>query len=106
MRINFKSYSNYNLKLSLPKILQKVQYYGFFNKGFVSLPKKIERFTVLRSPHVDKKSREQFEIKVFSKSLDLAVDLGDIYKKQNLKFLLNFIKNSASGISVTIRYLI
>ena len=50
--------------------------------------------------------RMKAALKVFSKSLDLAVDLGDIYKKQNLKFLLNFIKNSASGISVTIRYLI
>jgi len=39
--------------------------------GPIPLPTKIERFCVLRSPHVDKKSRDQFEIRTFKRLLDI-----------------------------------
>jgi len=39
--------------------------------GPIPLPTKISRFTVLRSPHVDKKSREQFEIRIHKRLLDI-----------------------------------
>ena len=41
-------------------------------KGPIPLPTKIERFTVNRSPHVDKKSREQFEIRTYKRVLDIV----------------------------------
>jgi small subunit ribosomal protein S10 len=40
-------------------------------RGPVPLPNKIERFTVLRSPHIDKKSREQFELQTHKRLLDI-----------------------------------
>ena len=40
-------------------------------KGPIPLPTKIERYTVLRSPHVDKKSREQFEIRTHKRIIDI-----------------------------------
>jgi small subunit ribosomal protein S10 len=40
-------------------------------RGPIPLPNKIERFTVLRSPHIDKKSREQFELKTHKRLLDI-----------------------------------
>ena len=40
-------------------------------RGPIPLPTRIERFTVLRSPHVDKKSREQFEMRTHKRLLDI-----------------------------------
>jgi small subunit ribosomal protein S10 len=40
-------------------------------RGPIPLPTRIERFTVLRSPHIDKKSREQFEIRTHKRVLDI-----------------------------------
>jgi small subunit ribosomal protein S10 len=41
--------------------------------GVVSLPTKIKRFCVLRSPHIDKKSREHFEVRLYKRFLDLTI---------------------------------
>lgn len=42
-------------------------------KGVVSLPTKIKRFCVLRSPHVDKKSREHFEVRLYKRFIDVTI---------------------------------
>jgi small subunit ribosomal protein S10 len=42
-------------------------------KGVVSLPTKIKRFCVLRSPHVDKKSREHFEVRLYKTFIDVTI---------------------------------
>jgi len=42
-------------------------------KGVVSLPTKIKRFCVLRSPHIDKDSREHFEIRLYKRFIDLTI---------------------------------
>ena len=39
--------------------------------GIVALPTRIKRFCVLRSPHVDKKSREQFEVRLYKRFMDI-----------------------------------
>jgi ribosomal protein S10 len=100
----FKSFHNYNLKLILPKILKKVTSLTNYKINFVSLPTKIERFTVLRSPHVDKKSREQFELRKYTKILNLYFDFSNNFEKQKAKLLINFIKNSSAGLSLKISY--
>ncbi|MGD1956127.1 MAG: 30S ribosomal protein S10 [Sphingomonadales bacterium] len=41
-------------------------------RGPIPLPTRIERFTVLRSPHIDKKSREQFEVRTHKRLLDIV----------------------------------
>ena len=41
-------------------------------RGPIPLPTRIEKFTVLRSPHIDKKSREQFEIRTHKRLLDIV----------------------------------
>ena len=42
-------------------------------KGVVSLPTKIKRFCVLRSPHIDKDSREHFEVRLYKRFIDLTI---------------------------------
>lgn len=106
MKINFKfkGFHHNSFKFIIPKILKKVIGMGLKTTGFVSLPTKIERFTVLRSPHVDKKSREQFEIKTYKKSLNVFFTFSSDIDRQKAKLLINFIKNSASGLTLKISY--
>ena len=74
------------------------------NSGIVSLPTKTQKFTVLRSPHVDKKSREQFECKTQSKVLITYFNINNAFEKQQAKLLINFIKNSTAGLNLKITY--
>jgi small subunit ribosomal protein S10 len=106
VKITFKmkTYHNYNLKKIMPKILYKILSLNIKTTGFVSLPTKLERFTVLRSPHVDKKSREQFEKKIYSKTISVFFNFSNIQEKQNAKLLINFIKNSSTGLILTVKY--
>jgi small subunit ribosomal protein S10 len=104
INFKFKAFHKYQFKLVLPKILQKTKGLSLQNKSFASLPLKIQRFTVLRSPHVDKKSREQFELKVSSKLLTIYFNPNDFIEKQKAKVLINFIKNSSSGLGLKISY--
>lgn len=66
----------------------------------VFLPKKIERFTVLRSPHVDKKARDQFERITYQR---LIVLKGLNLEMQQLKVLIQFLKAIALGVEVTVQ---
>ena len=61
IRIKLKAYDNKVLDQSTEEIVNTVKRTGANIKGPIPLPTKIERYTVLRSPHIDKKSREQFE---------------------------------------------
>ena len=61
IRIRLRGYDNSLLDSSTQDIINTAKRTGAQVKGPIPLPTKIERFTVLRSPHIDKKSREQFE---------------------------------------------
>jgi small subunit ribosomal protein S10 len=100
----FKSFHYFNFEIILTKILKKLEIFGIPQQNFVSLPTTVEKFTVLRSPHVDKKSREQFEIRTYSKSLTLFFYSKNFVEKQKIKLLINFIKNSTAGFDLKIVY--
>lgn len=63
IRIRLKAFDHKLLDRATQDIVNTVNRTGAEVSGPVPLPRKIERFTVNRSPHVDKKSREQFEIR-------------------------------------------
>lgn len=71
IRIRLKAYDHRILDKSAAEIVETVQRTGARVAGPVPLPTKIERFCVLRSPHIDKKSREQFEIRTHRRLLDI-----------------------------------
>ena len=72
IRIKLRAYDNKILDQSTEEIVNTVKRTGANVKGPIPLPTKIERFTVNRSPHVDKKSREQFEIRTYKRVLDIV----------------------------------
>jgi small subunit ribosomal protein S10 len=71
IRIKLKSYDHRILDDSVKKIVETVKRTGVTISGPVLLPVEIRRYTVLRSPHVDKKSREQFEIRIHKRLIDI-----------------------------------
>src|SRR5210317_1525825 len=72
IRIHLRAYDNKILDLSTEEIVNTAKHTGAQVKGPVPLPTRIERFTVNRSPHVDKKSREQFEMRTHRRILDIV----------------------------------
>ena len=63
IRIRLKAYDHRVLDQSAKEIVNTAHRTGAKVRGPIPLPTRIEKFTVLRSPHIDKKSREQFEIR-------------------------------------------
>ena len=71
IRIRLKGYDHRLLDQSAVEIIDTAKRTGARISGPIPLPTKINRWTVLRSPHVDKKSREQFEIRTHKRLLDI-----------------------------------
>ncbi len=71
IRIKLKSYDHNLVDKSAEKIVKTVKTTGAVISGPIPLPTHKRIYTVLRSPHVDKKSREQFEIRTHKRLLDI-----------------------------------
>ena len=72
IRIRLKAFDHRVLDLATREIANTAKRTGAQVRGPIPLPTRIERFTVNRSPHVDKKSREQFEIRTHRRLLDIV----------------------------------
>ena len=72
IRIRLKAFDHRVLDVSASEILDTARRTGAQVCGPIPLPTRIERFTVLRGPHIDKKSREQFEIRTHKRLLDIV----------------------------------
>lgn len=71
IRIRLKAFDYKLLDQSTKEIVQTAGRTGARVAGPIPLPTKINKYTVLRSPHVDKKAREQFEIRTHKRLLDI-----------------------------------
>ena len=72
IRIRLKAFDHRVLDVSTLEIVNTARRTGASVRGPIPLPTKFERYTVNRSPHVDKKSREQFEIRTHKRLLDIV----------------------------------
>lgn len=71
IRIRLKAFDHRILDSSTGEIVNTAKRTGAQVRGPIPLPTKIEKYCVLRSPHIDKKSREQFEIRIHKRLLDI-----------------------------------
>ena len=71
IRIRLRAFDHKLLDQSTKEIVETARRTGASVAGPIPLPTRINRYTVLRSPHVDKKSREQFEIRTHKRVLDI-----------------------------------
>jgi small subunit ribosomal protein S10 len=72
IRIRLKAFDHRVLDNSTREIVSTAKRTGANVRGPIPLPTRIEKFTVLRSPHVNKKSREQFEVRTHKRMLDIV----------------------------------
>ncbi len=72
IRIRLKAYDHRVLDQSARRIVEAAESSGAIIVGPVPLPTKIEKFTVIRSPFIDKDSREQFEIRTHKRLIDVV----------------------------------
>ena len=87
IRIRLKAYDHRVLDQSTAEIVATAKRSGAKVSGPIPLPTKREDYTVLRSPHIDKKSREQFQVKIHKRLLDIINPTSktiDALKKLNL----------------------
>ena len=71
IRIRLKAFEHRVLDQATSEIASTARRTGARVRGPIPLPTRIEKFIVLRSPHIDKKSREQFEIRTHKRLLDI-----------------------------------
>jgi len=71
IRIRMEAYDHKALDTSAKEIVEQARRTNARVSGPVPLPTRIERYTVLRSPHVNKKSREQFEMRTHKRLIDI-----------------------------------
>jgi small subunit ribosomal protein S10 len=94
--LTFKSYDHQLLDKAVRQVVMTVRRTGSNIMGPVPLPNKRKCFTVLRSPHVNKESREQFEIITHRRILDIVAP-----SDQTMDALMKL--NISSGVDVEIR---
>lgn len=96
IRIKLKAFDHRVLDASTSEIVSTAKRTGARVKGPIPLPKRIERFTVIRSPHVNKDSREQFELRTHKRMIDILDPTP-----QTVDALMNL--DLASGVDVEIK---
>lgn len=96
IRLTLKSYDHRLLDSAVKQIVLTVKRTGSQLLGPVPLPNKKKCFTVLRSPHVDKKSREQFELTTHKRILDIVSP-----SEQTMDALMKL--NISAGVDVEIK---
>jgi len=72
LRLKLKAYDHRVLDRSVASIIEAVKRTGADIVGPIPMPTKYRRYTVIRSPHVNKDSREQFEIRIHSRLIDIV----------------------------------
>jgi small subunit ribosomal protein S10 len=72
IRISLKAFDHKSIDRSAMEIVDTARRTGALVMGPIPLPTKIEKYTLLRSPHVNKKARDQFEIRTHKRILDIV----------------------------------
>ena len=83
IRIRLKAYDHKLLDQSAGEIVETAKRTGAKIAGPIPLPTKINKYCVLRSPHTDKKSREQFEIRTHKRLIDILQPTGKTIEALN-----------------------
>ena len=97
LRIKLRGYDYKILDNSVQEIVQTARETGARVVGPIPLPTEINRYTVLRSPHVNKKSREQFEMRTHKRLVDIVEPT-----QQTVDSLMKL--DLSSGVDVEIKY--
>lgn len=95
IRIKLKAYDHRLLDASVAEIITAAKRTGAKIAGPIPLPTSVNRYTVLRGPHVNKKSREQFEIRTHKRLIDIETS------EQTIEALMKL--DLSAGVDIKIR---
>lgn len=98
MRLSFKAFDHRLLDQSVSRICDTVRRTGTRISGPIPMPTEIRKYTVLRSPFVNKDSREQFEMRIHKRNIDLFNP-----SQQTVESLFNM--DLPSGVNIEIKML-
>jgi small subunit ribosomal protein S10 len=104
--VKLKSFHPIYLDRFLILSQKKLKEAGILESKIIFLPKKSERFTVLRSPHVDKKARDQFERVTYKRLLVFKFELNINNSYLKLYKILKFLSTLAIGVNFDLQYII
>ena len=99
IRIRMEGYDHEMLDRTAKEIAETAERTEAYVHGPIPLPTRIERYTVLRSPHIDRKSREQFEIRTHKRLIDILRPTGKTVEALNKGLSL------PAGVDIKIRVL-
>ena len=108
IRIRMEAYDHSVLDQSALDIVDTAKRTGAIVHGPIPLPTRIERYTVLRSPHIDKKSREQFEIRTHKRLIDIMQPTGktiDSLNKLSLPAGVDIKIKASAGVETELHFL-
>jgi small subunit ribosomal protein S10 len=94
-----EAYDHEILDTTAKEIVETAQRTGAIVHGPIPLPTRIERYTVLRSPHIDRKSREQFEIRTHKRVIDILQPTGKTIEALNKGLSL------PPGVHIEVKYM-
>lgn len=97
LRIKLRAYDYKLLDVSVQEIVNTARNTGARIAGPIPLPTEINKFTVIRSPHIDKKSREQFEMRTHKRLVDIIDPT-----QQTIDSLMKL--DLSAGVDVEIKY--
>jgi small subunit ribosomal protein S10 len=88
IQIKLKSFDTYYINLANNYIKSIFSYLSINSISKINLPSETKKITVLQSPHIDKKSREQFQLKTYNQIIQI-----EFINKQQAALLINLLKN-------------
>jgi len=96
IRVKVYSYDHRLLEESVKKIIENLKHKGIVINGPIILPTRRKLYTVLRSPHTDKKSREQFELRIHKRMIEIL---------NPTKEVMNILRDISlpAGIDITVK---
>lgn len=103
---HLKAYHPYYINYFILQIKNKIKLYISFKGGQAFLPQRKSTYTVLRSPHVDKKSREQFERRTYNRVFRLEFMVTNIENVFMFYYFIRKLTKLAVGLQIHISYLI
>jgi len=101
IQISLKSFESELIQRASSEILEMIPSEWKYSQ--FSFPRKIKKFTVLRSPHIDKKSREQFQIEYYKNIIKLKKETNDFEESFHL-FLENLKQSKLYGVQMKIEF--
>jgi small subunit ribosomal protein S10 len=104
LQIKLKAFHPLYLNNFILTAQKKFSEFSITHNKHVFLPKKVERFTVLRSPHVDKKARDQFERITHKRLLFLTIPLNNKNSFYSVFRLLRLVSSLAVGVELSVKY--